>query len=259
MASVARKEISPSVLIVEDEQAIVTVLQYHLKKYGYVSEAVSDGNQAIDEIKRMKPDVVLLDWMLPGRSGLEICKCVREDKDIHKTPIIMISARGEEFDKIAGLDEGADDYLVKPFSPEELASRIRAILRRTREVIAGSEITFGDIKIKLKKQEVIRNGRVLRLSPLEYKIFLLLVDKEKDPEDPILGREEMLRRIWGNERNVNHVGARTVDVHITRLRKALLGASSDNRDIIRTVRNRGYTLASEITSPSDVDEKKDEV
>jgi two-component system phosphate regulon response regulator PhoB len=232
------RTLQPTVLVVEDEKSIASVIQYGLQKEGCMVYCCGDGQEAINFVIEHKPDIVLLDWMLPGCSGLEVCKRIRENNETQNIPIVMISARGEEFDVVAGLKNGADDYLVKPFSQAELNARIKAILRRLRPVFSEDVLEFRDIKMDLNKYEVTRGGRPVKLAPIEFQILqILMSEKER-----VFKRETIIDRIWGVD---IYVGARTVDVHITRLRKSLLNASTDKRDVIKTVRLVGYALDTE--------------
>ena len=229
------KVLKPSILVVEDEEAISTVIKYNLQKNDFVVEVVADGLEALEHAKKTTPDIILLDWMLPSMSGIEVCKELRADSKTANTPIIMISAKGEEYDRISGLDTGADDYIVKPFSPAELVSRINAILRRLRPAFAEKTLSFEDIVMDLGSHEVIRNGKEVKLAPIEFQILQILMEHP----NRVMSRDALIDKIWGS--NV-YVGARTVDVHITRLRKALMKAGKDGDDVIKTIRLAGYTL-----------------
>lgn len=230
-----KKTLQPSILIVEDDDAISSVIVYTLKKEGFSVELVKDGGEACQVAKQTKPDLILLDWVLPSMSGIEICKALRKNEDTANIPIIMISNKKEEIDKITGLDRGADDYITKPVSPAEIVARIRAILRRIRPAFSGKVLEFDNIKMDLLAHNVVRGDKEITLSPIEYKILQILM------ENPgrVLSRDALMDKIWGNE---IYVGSRTVDVHITRLRKALLAASYNGSDVIKTIRLAGYTL-----------------
>lgn len=230
-----KKQLQPSILVVEDEDGMASVLNYTLKKEGYSVQVTNNGAEAIDMAREIKPDLILLDWMLPSMSGVEVCRALRSSNDTQNIPIIMISAKGEEIDRVTGLDRGADDYMVKPFSPAELIARIKAILRRMRPAFSGKILEFYDVKMDLQNHTVVRNDKEIELSPIEFKILQVLI------ENPgrVLSRDSLMDKIWGNE---IYVGSRTVDVHITRLRKALLEASKDDFDVIKTIRLAGYTL-----------------
>jgi two-component system phosphate regulon response regulator PhoB len=229
------KELKPSILVVEDEESIASIIKYNLKREGYIILSSQDGLDAVSVVKTHKPDLILLDWMLPGISGIEVCRIIRSTPEVCNIPIIMISARGEEVDKITGLDKGADDYIAKPFSPPELIARIRAVLRRMRPAFSSKSLEFRDVKLDLASHSVVRNGSEIKLSPIEFKILQILM------ENPgrVYSREALMDKIWGAD---VFVGSRTVDVHITRLRKSLLDVSSDEVDIIKTIRLGGYTL-----------------
>lgn len=234
-SAIMKKQLQPSILVVEDEDGMASVLNYTLKKEGYSVHVTNNGPEAIDLAREIHPDLILLDWMLPNMTGVEVCRILRQKTETQNIPIIMISAKGDEVDKITGLDRGADDYIVKPFAPAELIARIKAVLRRMRPAFSGKILEFFDIKMDLKNHSVIRNNKELSLSPIEFKILQILI------ENPgrVLSRESLMDKIWGNE---VYVGSRTVDVHITRLRKMLLDTSLDNIDIIKTIRLAGYTL-----------------
>ena len=230
-----KKQLQPSILVVEDEDGMASVLNYTLKKEGYSVQVTNNGAEALDMARELQPDLILLDWMFPSMSGVEVCRALRSSNDTQNIPIIMISAKGEEIDRVTGLDRGADDYMVKPFSPAELIARIKAILRRMRPAFSGKILEFYDIKMDLHNHTVTRTDKEIVLSPIEFKILQVLI------ENPgrVLSRDSLMDKIWGNE---IYVGSRTVDVHITRLRKALLGASKDDFDVIKTIRLAGYTL-----------------
>jgi len=228
------KEKITKVLIVEDEVAIVTLLRYNLEKEGFHVISTGDGEEAIKLVKDHRPDIIVLDWMLPGMTGVEICKHIRWNNDIKNTPIIMLSARGEEGDRIRGLDSGADDYMVKPFSPSELISRINAVFRRMRPSLSEKILEFSGITMDLTSHKVTRDGADVHLSPTEFSLLRHLMEHP----GRVFGREQLLDNVWGHD---IYVEVRTVDVHVRRLRKAL---NYDNKqpDLIRTVRSAGYAL-----------------
>jgi len=228
------KILKPSILVVDDEESISTVIRYNLQKEGYRVTTISDGTDALKYAQENKPDLILLDWMLPSIPGVEICRKLREEPETANIPIIMVSARTEEFDRITGLDRGADDYIIKPFSPAELIARIKAILRRMRPAFSNKTLTFDDMEMDLLSHTVIRDGGEVKLAPLEFQILQILMEHP----NRVLSREALIDKIWGDDT----VGNRTVDVHITRLRKALLKQSLTGEDIIKTVRLAGYTL-----------------
>ena len=223
------------IMIIEDEEDIVTLLRYNLEKEGFETCAVTDGEKAFNAIKINQPTLILLDWMLPGLSGVEICKQVRYDNDLRNVPIIMLTARGEEADKIKGLTIGADDYMTKPFSVPELVARIRALLRRVQPVKTKGELVFEDIKMDLATCRVIRGDRFLHLGPTEFRLLQFLMEQPRH----VFPREQLLKEVWGAD---IHVELRTVDVHIRRLRKAM--NEGGEPDLIRTVRAAGYSIDS---------------
>jgi two-component system phosphate regulon response regulator PhoB len=224
---------SARIMVIEDEEALSSLLDYNLKTSGYEVSLVSEGEEAVYAIEEERPDLILLDWMLPGTSGIEICRQVRAMTALRDTPIIMLTARGEEADRIRGLQTGADDYLTKPFSMTELMARIQALLRRTRPAIAGDVATFGDIVLDREAHRVRRGGRELRLGPTEFRLLDALLRRP----GRVFSREQLLDQVWGRD---VYVEARTVDVHVGRLRKAL--NRRGERDPIRTVRSAGYAL-----------------
>jgi len=225
----------PSVLIVEDEEAIVVMLRYNLERNGYTVFSTSDGDEAISMVREIKPDIILLDWMLPGCSGIEICTRLRANDETRGIPVIMLTAKGEESDRIKGLESGADDYIVKPFSPSELIARMRAIFRRMRPAFSEKILTFGDVKMDLSSFKVTRNNIEIRLGPTEFRILQCLLEYPKR----ILSRDTILTQVWGHESDIE---VRTVDVHINRLRAALRIDEGDDSQFIWTVRSAGYCL-----------------
>lgn len=226
----------PKVLIIEDESAIVTILRYNLERAGYRVFEAGDGEEALLQIRENMPDVVLLDWMLPKLSGLEICRRLRRDSATRNLPIIMLTARGEEEDRVRGLDSGADDYVTKPFSPQEVVARVRAVLRRIRPAFTEEMLSYGDLSIDLAAHRVTRDGAPIQLGPTEFRLLRFLME---NPER-VFSREQLLDAVWGQD---IYVEPRTVDVHIRRLRKAL--NVGDRPDMIRTVRSAGYALDSQ--------------
>ena len=223
-----------SILIVEDEQAIALLIKYNLEKAGYETFCASKGNEVLPMVEKNNPSLILLDWMLPEISGLELCKIIRNSPDHKNTPIIMLTAKGQEEDKVAGLSAGADDYVTKPFSVPELLARIQTILRRVGSTgkEAKSEYVFNDIVIKAKEKKVFRGENYIQLSPTEYRILKMLMSAPRQ----VFSRDELLKEVWGNS---VYVEARTVDVHIRRLRKAL---NEFGPDYIRTIRATGYSI-----------------
>ncbi len=227
---------APTILVVEDEAALVTMLRYNLEKQGFRVEEAGDGDEALLRIVETKPDLVLLDWMLPSLSGIEVCRQIRRRSSTRDVPIIMLTARTEDQDMVRGLNTGADDYIIKPFSTEALLARIRALLRRAAPATDRGSLTFHDISMDLASHRVTRAGRAVHLGPTEYRLleFFLLHPRR------VFSREELLDAVWGQD---IHVEPRTVDVHIRRLRKAL---NDDGLlDVVRTVRSAGYALDTE--------------
>ncbi len=227
------KSVKPRILIVEDEEAQAEVLSYNFAREGYDVAVARDGEEALMSVQEQQPDLVLLDWMLPGASGLAVCQSLRRRRETRTLPIIILTARGEEADRVRGLEFGADDYVVKPFSPSELAARVRAVLRRSRPALAEDKLAYGDIVMDLAAHRVMRDGRPIHLGPTEYRLLQLFMERP----DRVFSREQLLDKVWGRD---IHVEIRTVDVHIRRLRKAL--GEYGGADVIRTVRGAGYAL-----------------
>ncbi|PPB81493.1 two-component system phosphate regulon response regulator PhoB [Albidovulum inexpectatum] len=223
----------PTVLVVEDEPAQREVLTYNLEAEGYDVISAADGNEAILIVREQEPDVVLLDWMLPGMSGIEVCRQIKMQNALRHIPVIMISARSEEVDKVRGLETGADDYVVKPYSVLELMARVKSQLRRSRPAAAGERLEFGDIVLDAESHKVFRAGHELKLGPTEFRLLSTLMEKP----GRVFSREQLLDRVWGRD---IYVDTRTVDVHVGRLRKSLMAHGGD--DPIRTVRGAGYAL-----------------
>lgn len=223
----------PYIIIAEDEDALSTLLAYNLEKEGYDVGTAADGDDALMMIKERQPDLLVCDWMMPKVSGIEVCRRLRQQSTTRNLPIVMLTARSEETDRIRGLDTGADDYVVKPFSMVELMARIRAVLRRIRPALSDDRVEFGEISVDRMSHRVQRAGRDIHLGPTEYKLLDYLIQYPKR----VFSREQLLDAVWGND---VYVEARTVDVHIGRLRKAL---NEDKEfDPIRTVRSAGYSL-----------------
>ena len=223
----------PVVLVAEDEPPLVEVLTYNLHSAGFETLTAMDGNTAFDQARESRPDVMILDWMMPGKSGIEVCRSVRELPEIAQTPILMLTARGDEADRIHGLEAGADDYMVKPFSPRELVARVRALLRRSQPDSDDATLVFGDIKLNIEQHKVTAKGKTVKLGPTEYRLLKFLMECP----GRVYSREILLDRVWSNG---VHVESRTVDVHIRRLRKAL--SETADIDPIRTVHGAGYSL-----------------
>lgn len=223
----------PRVLIVEDEDAQAEVLRYNFDREGFEVLLAGDGDEAMLAAEEQQPDLVLLDWMLPGTSGISVCQQLRARPETRALPIIMLTARSEEGDRIRGLDSGADDYVVKPFSPSELVARVRAVLRRARPALSEERLVCGEVVMDLATHRVSRRGRYIHLGPTEFRLLRLFMERPYR----VFTREQLLDKVWGRD---IHVELRTVDVHIRRLRKAL-GSHGDD-DVIRTVRGTGYAL-----------------
>jgi two-component system phosphate regulon response regulator PhoB len=218
---------------VEDEAALITLLRYNLEREGYRVFEARDGEEALLLATEVQPDLVLLDWMLPQLSGIEVCRRLRSRGELRNVPVIMLTARGEEPDRIRGLDTGADDYIVKPFSMTELLARVRAVMRRVRPSLVQDTVELGEISIDRSNHRVRRAGRDIHLGPTEYR----LLDQLMQHPGRVFSREQLLDIVWGSD---IYVEARTVDVHVGRLRKALNG--DGERDPIRTVRSAGYSF-----------------
>ncbi len=223
----------PRVLMVEDDPALAVMLRYNLEKLGYLVDEAGDGQEALLRVVEFSPDIVLLDWMLPSLSGLEVCRQIRRRPQTRDLPVIMITARMEEQDSIRGLNTGADDYITKPFSIEALTARMRALLRRAQPQPAGRMMQFHDIVMDPGEHRVQRNGRAVHLGPTEYRLLEFLLRHPRR----VFSREDLLDAVWGAD---IHVEVRTVDVHIRRLRKAL--NAPGEADLVRTVRSAGYAL-----------------
>jgi len=221
------------IFIVEDEPSIVQLVKYNLEKENFKVLVSNNGEEGLQEIKKIEPDLILLDWMLPDLSGIDICKALRKDTKFKNIPIIMLTARSQEEDKVLGLNVGADDYLPKPFSNLELIARVNALLRRSKPSVAEDVISFQDLKIDRLQRKVIRGNVEIKLGPTEYKLINFFV---KNPSR-VYSREQLLENIWTSSINVE---LRTVDVHIRRLRKEINLPNTKN--LIRTVRSAGYAL-----------------
>lgn len=221
------------VMIVEDEASIAALLEYNLSKEGFATVAAAEGEEALIKVDEERPDVIVLDWMLPNVSGIEVCRRLRSKNETRNIPIIMLTARAEEADKVRGFETGADDYLVKPFSMAELVARIRAVLRRIRPSLVADAVSYGDIEIDRAAHRVRRGEIEIHLGPTEFR----LLDHLMQNPGRVFSREQLLNAVWGSD---VFVEARTVDVHIGRLRKAL--NSKGHQNPIRTVRSAGYAL-----------------
>ncbi|SLN18004.1 Phosphate regulon transcriptional regulatory protein PhoB [Pseudoruegeria aquimaris] len=223
----------PSVLVVEDEPAQREVLAYNLEAEGFQVARAENGEEALLLVDEVEPDLILLDWMLPNVSGIEICRRLKTRVDTRDIPIIMLSARSEEVDRVRGLETGADDYVVKPYSVIELMARVRTQLRRTRPAAVGQKLEFEDIVLDSETHRVHRGGALLKLGPTEFRLLSTFMEKP----GRVWSRDQLLDRVWGRD---IYVDTRTVDVHIGRLRKAL--TAQGGTDPIRTVRGAGYAL-----------------
>lgn len=225
--------VKPLILIVEDEADIVTLLRYNLEKEGFRVIAAGDGEEALLLAGEQSPNLMLLDWMLPLMSGLEVCRQLRRNPKTRDIPVIMLTARGEEGDRVRGLNSGADDYITKPFSPTEMVARIRAVLRRAAPGLSDETLEFSDVVMDLAAHRVRRGGRDVHLGPTEFRLLRHFMQHP----GRVFSREQLLDIVWGHD---VYVEPRTVDVHIRRLRKALNDETES--DLIRTVRSAGYAL-----------------
>jgi two-component system phosphate regulon response regulator PhoB len=223
----------PSVLIVEDDTALSELLQWHFNSEGYDVRATADGEDALMLVREQLPDLVVLDWMIESLSGVEVCRQLRKSKDSAKVPIMMLTARGEEEDKIRGLKTGADDYVTKPFSPRELLARAEALLRRSRPALAGEVLVFDDLELDPSAHRVKRGGDVLHLGPTEFRLLRHFMEKPRR----VHSRAQLIDAVWGMDKEIDE---RTVDVHIRRLRQAIERPGSP--ELIRTVRSAGYSM-----------------
>ena len=223
-----------TIMIVEDEQAIALLLKYNLEKAGYDTITVSHGNRVLSSVEKNLPSLILIDWMLPEISGLELCKIIRNNPDLKNIPIIMLTAKGQEEDKVIGLSAGADDYVTKPFSVPELLARIKTNLRRVSATTAPvkKEYIFQDITLNMVEKKIFRGENYVRVGPTEFRILQLLISNPRQ----VFSRKDLLKEVWGNS---VYVELRTVDVHIRRLRKVL---NEFGPDYIRTIRATGYSL-----------------
>ena len=228
----ARRQ-TPCVLIVEDEGAQLEVLKYNLEAEGFDVVMAENGDEALLLVAEEDPDLIVLDWMLPNVSGIEICRRIKADPATRPIPIVMLSARGDEVDRVRGLETGADDYVVKPYSVVELMARLRTQLRRTRPATMGERLSFADIILDSGEHRVFRAGQALHLGPTEFRLLSTLMEKP----GRVWTREQLLDRVWGRD---IYVDTRTIDVHVGRLRKALMAHGGENP--VRTVRGTGYSL-----------------
>ena len=225
--------VKPSILIVEDEPSQREILCYNLEAEGYEVLIAENGEEALLVVDEASPDIILLDWMMPLVSGIEVCRRLKLNRETREIPIIMLSARSEEVDKVRGLETGADDYMIKPYSVIELMARVRGQLRRTRAAATGQKLRFEDIVLDAETFEVFRDNQSVKLGPTEFRLLSVFMEKPRR----VWSRDQLLDRVWSRETDVE---TRTVDVHIGRLRKAL--CQNGGRDLLRTVRGAGYAL-----------------
>ena len=221
------------IFIIEDEPSIIQLVQHNLEKNGFLVSSSLNGNDGLKELKKFQPDLLLLDWMLPDLSGIEICKNIRKDNSFKNLPVIMLTAKGEEEDKIKGLDSGVDDYLTKPFSFNELMARIKAVLRRSNPNTVSDNLKFDDLMLDRIEKRVFRDDQEIKLGPTEFRLLEFFLTNPKR----VYSRDQILESVWPN--NVN-VESRTIDVHIRRLRQSV--NLKNKKELIRTVRSSGYSL-----------------
>ncbi len=221
---------TPLVLVVEDDPALQRLLAFNLRAAGFAVVQAFDGDEALERLLERRPDLVLLDWMLPGRSGLDLCRRIRRDPELRELPVVMLTARGEETDRVRGLEDGADDYVTKPFSMAELIARLRAVLRRSRPALAGRELRVGDLRLDPARRRVFRGDREIHLAPVEFRLLRFLMEQP----GRVFSRGQLLDRVWDPAADID---PRAVDAAVRRLRRAL-----GPPDPIRTVRAEGYAL-----------------
>ena len=226
----------PRLLLVEDDRALADLVTFHFERAGYQVTRTGDGEEALILVDEVKPDVILLDWMIEGISGIEVCRRLRRRPQSANLPILMLTARGEEDDRIRGFDTGADDYVTKPFSPKELVARVSAVMRRVRPALAGEQLAYADLEMDVARHRVRRNGRQVPLGPTEFRLLKHFLEHPAR----VFSREQLLDAVWSHD---SEIDARTVDVHVRRLRQAING--EDSPDLIRTVRSAGYSLDAE--------------
>jgi len=227
----------PKILLVEDDANLVELIRYNLDKEGFDVVTTPDGEEALVLAEEERPDVVVLDWMIANLSGIEVCRRLRRAPETASLPIIMLTARAEEGDRVRGLETGADDYVTKPFSPRELVARVRALLRRLRPALSGGNLEYAGIVMDTSAHKVVRDGAQVQLGPTEFRLLRHFLEHP----GRVFSREQLLDAVWGRD---VYVEQRTVDVHIRRLRKAING--DDLPDLIRTVRSAGYALDSDV-------------
>jgi len=223
----------PDLLLIEDDEAIAELIVWHFAREGFSVRQTPDGEQALILVEERVPDIVLLDWMIESLPGIEVCRRLRRNPKSANVPIIMLTARGEEEDRIRGLETGADDYVTKPFSPRELVARVQAVLRRLRPALAGEMLTYADIELDSVGHKVVRDGRLVSMGPTEFRLLRHFMEHP----GRVFSRGQLLDSVWGQDSDIE---LRTVDVHIRRLRKAI--NLPGTADIIRTVRSAGYAL-----------------
>ena len=236
MAELTKVVTKGRILLVEDDAALAELLIYHLTREEFDVQHTSDGEEAMLLAQENAPDLVLLDWMIEGLSGIEVCRRLRRLPGSANVPIIMLTARGEEADRVRGLETGADDYVTKPFSPRELVARVGAVLRRVRPALAGEQLSYADLEMDIVSHKVKRGNDAVQLGPTEFRLLRHFLEHPRR----VFSRERLLDAVWGQDSDIE---LRTIDVHIRRLRKAINGEGKS--DIIRTVRSAGYALDSE--------------
>jgi two-component system phosphate regulon response regulator PhoB len=224
---------NPRLLLVEDDRPLADLVTFHFERAGYDVTRTGDGEEALLLADELHPDVVLLDWMIEGVSGIEVCRRLRRKPQSANVPILMLTARGEEADKIRGLETGADDYVTKPFSPKELVARVAAVMRRVRPALAGEQLTYADLEMDVVRHRVRRDGQQLALGPTEFRLLRHFLEHP----GRVFSREQLLDAVWSHDADID---ARTVDVHVRRLRQAI--NIGERPDLIRTVRSAGYSL-----------------
>jgi len=224
---------STRLLLVEDDRALADLVSFHFERSGYDVTRTGDGEEALILAEEVKPDIILLDWMIEGISGIEVCRRLRRRPTSANTPIIMLTARGEESDRIRGFDTGADDYVTKPFSPRELVARVGAVLRRVRPALAGEQLAYADLEMDVASHRVRRCGEQVALGPTEFRLLKHFLEHP----GRVFSRERLLDAVWSHDSDID---TRTVDVHVRRLRQAL--NNGGRSDLIRTIRSAGYSL-----------------
>ena len=226
----------PRLLLVEDDRALADLVTFHFERAGYRVTRTGDGEEALILAEEIRPDAVLLDWMIEGVSGIEVCRRLRRRPQSANVPILMLTARGEEADKIRGLETGADDYVTKPFSPKELVARVAAVMRRVRPALAGEQLSYADLEMDVVRHRVRRGGEQLTMGPTEFRLLKHFLEQP----GRVFSREQLLDSVWSHDADID---SRTVDVHVRRLRQAI--NVGGRPDLIRTVRSAGYSLEGE--------------